>query len=68
MGLALQPAFLVWPLLQSGQLQVAMEDWQADPIALHILTPPGRIRPARVQAFIDYVATCLPNEPWAERQ
>ncbi|MEG2999485.1 MAG: LysR family transcriptional regulator [Comamonas sp.] len=68
MGLALQPAFLVWPLLQSGQLQIAMEDWQADPIALHILTPPGRIRPARVQAFIDYVAACLPQEPWVELQ
>lgn len=68
MGLALQPAFLVWPLLQSGQLQTVMEEWQADPIALHILTPPGRIRPARVQAFIDYVAQCLPQEPWAEPQ
>lgn len=53
MGWALQPAFLVWPLLQSGQLQTVMEEWQADPMALHILTPPGRIRPARVQAFID---------------
>lgn len=68
MGLALQPAFLAWPLLQTGQLQTAMDDWEADPIALHILTPPGRIRPARVQAFIDYVAQCLPQEPWAVPQ
>ena len=68
MGLALQPAFLAWPLLQTGQLQTAMDDWEADPIALHILTPPGRIRPARVQAFIDYVAQCLPQEPWAVSQ
>lgn len=68
MGLALQPAFLAWPLLQTGQLQTAMDDWEADPIALHILTPPGRIRPSRVQAFIDYVAQCLPQEPWAVPQ
>lgn len=68
MGLALQPAFLAWPLLQTGQLQTAMDDWEADPIALHILTPPGRIRPARVQAFIDYVTQCLPQEPWAVPQ
>lgn len=36
MGWALRPAFLAWPLLQSGQLQTVMEEWQADPMALHI--------------------------------
>ncbi|WP_343583539.1 LysR family transcriptional regulator [Herbaspirillum sp.] len=65
LGVALQPAFLVWQELQTKQLEVVMEDWQVEPIALHIVTPPGRNRPARVQAFIDHLAASFSNEPWA---
>ncbi|MGJ7515709.1 LysR substrate-binding domain-containing protein [Pseudomonas baetica] len=63
-GLALHAEFLVWNQLQTGQLEVAMQDWVVDPIELHILTPPGRRRPARVQALINYLATCMANESW----
>ena len=49
-GLALQPEFLAWEDLQSGALETAMDDWRVDPIALHIVTPPGRRRPARASA------------------
>ena len=65
LGVALQPAFLVWQELQAGTLEAVMEDWLVDPIALHILTPPGRNRPARVQALIEHLARSFANEPWA---
>jgi DNA-binding transcriptional LysR family regulator len=65
LGLALQPEFLAWQDLQSGALESVMEGWEVAPIALHIVTPPGRRRPARVQAFIDYLAERLISEPWA---
>lgn len=65
LGLALQPDFLAWQDLQSGVLETVMDDWEVEPIALHIVTPPGRSRPARVQAFIDYLAECIAREPWA---
>lgn len=64
-GVALQPAFLVWQQLQSGELETVMDDWQVEPIALHIVTPPGRRRPARVQALIEYLCQHYANEPWA---
>lgn len=64
-GLALQPEFLVWPDLESGALETVMCDWEVEPIALHILTPPGRNRPARVQALIEYLADRFTQEPWA---
>lgn len=65
LGVALQPAFLVWQQLQTGALEAVMEDWLVDPIALHILTPPGRNRPARVQALIEHLAQSFASEPWA---
>src|SRR3546814_8755883 len=65
LGLALQPEFLAWQDIQAGRLETVMDDWQVEPIALHILTPPGRRRPARVQAFIDYLAERFASQPWA---
>jgi len=65
LGLALQPEFLVWQDLRDGTLETVLEDWLPEPIALHIVTPPGRRRPARVQALIDYLAERLAGEPWA---
>ncbi|PKO90591.1 MAG: LysR family transcriptional regulator [Betaproteobacteria bacterium HGW-Betaproteobacteria-12] len=67
LGLALQPEFLAWQDLQSGELETVMDDWQVEPIALHIVTPPGRRRPARVQALIDYLADHFSNVPWARQ-
>ncbi|WP_144631184.1 LysR family transcriptional regulator [Bordetella genomosp. 13] len=65
LGVALQPEFMTWPDLQSGALETVMSDWVAEPIALHVLTPPGRNRPARVQAFIEYLVDRFTKEPWA---
>lgn len=66
LGLALQPEFLVWEHLASGLLETVMPDWQAPPIALHIVTPPHRARPMRVQLLIDYLAQQLASAPWAQ--
>ncbi len=65
LGLALQPEFMVWDDLRAGRLETAMDDWQVEPIALHIVTPPGLRRPARVQRLIDYLAAGLERAPWA---
>lgn len=64
LGLALQPDFLAWQDLQSGALETVMDDWHVEPIALHIVTPPGRRRPARVQALMEYLAAHFTNVPW----
>ena len=42
-----------------------MPQWTAPPIALHIVTPPSRARPARVQVLIDYMAKQFARAPWA---
>ena len=65
LGLAVQPEFLVWEPLRQGRLEQVLPDWQVPPIALHIVTPPGRARPARVQAFIEFLVKQFERAPWA---
>lgn len=65
LGLALQPEFLAWEDLRAGRLVQAMPAWQVDPIALHIVTPPGRAKPARVQALAEHLAQAFAQAPWA---
>ncbi|HEY5851907.1 MAG TPA: LysR family transcriptional regulator [Lysobacter sp.] len=66
-GLALQPEFLVWREIKAGKLEVVMPEWSPPPIALHVVTPPGRVRPARVQVLIDHLVRKFEKAPWAER-
>ena len=66
LGLALQPEFLVWQHLQDGTLETVMPDWHVPHIALHIVTPPHRARPARVELLIAYLAQRLASAPWAQ--
>ena len=67
LGLALQPEFLVWEELRIGKLEQVLSEWVAPPIALHIVTPPHRARPMRVQLLIDYLARCFANAAWVHR-
>lgn len=65
LGLAVQPNFMIWEDLQSGRLERVMPDWSPPTISLHIVTPPGGPRPARISALIDYLAEALSASPWA---
>jgi DNA-binding transcriptional LysR family regulator len=68
LGLAIQPEFLVWRDLAAGRLEAAMEEWSLPPIALNIVTPPGRLRPARATAVIDFLVDRLAAAPWAMQE
>ncbi len=65
LGLALQPEFLVWRELASGDLETAMPDWSPPSIAVHLVTPPSAIRPARVQVLMDFLMRRFAGAPWA---
>ena len=66
LALAVQPQFIVWRELASGELVEALADWATPPISLNLVTPPRGPRPARVTALMDYLVTRLAAEPWAK--
>jgi DNA-binding transcriptional LysR family regulator len=59
LGIAVQPDFIVADALADGLLEVVMADWSMPGSALHLITPPGGPRPARVEALIAYLAKAL---------
>lgn len=58
-GIAVLPDFIIDDDLAKGAVVAILADWSVLPAALHLVTPPGRIRPKRVTALIDYLAERL---------
>lgn len=65
LGLAIQPDFLIWEALRQRRLERVLPEWSLPPIALHLVTPPGEPRPARVTALIAFLTQKLKSAPWA---
>jgi DNA-binding transcriptional LysR family regulator len=43
----------------SGMIVPVLPDWHAPSAALHLITPPGRLRPRRVEALIAFLSDTL---------
>ena len=54
-GIARLPDFIVGDGLASGELEEVLIDWRPPPLGLHLVTPPSRLRPARVEALLDFI-------------
>lgn len=55
LGITLLPDFIVGPDLAAGTVEELLTDWSSPPIALHLVTPPNPLRPARVEALIAFL-------------
>lgn len=55
-GVARLPDFIVGEALASGELEEILIDWRSPPLGIHLVTPPSRLRPARVDALLDFLA------------
>jgi DNA-binding transcriptional LysR family regulator len=64
-GIAPLPDFLAWKCLADGRLEEVLPDWSTGPdSALHVVTPPTAMRPARVKVLIDFLAAAFLKPPW----
>jgi DNA-binding transcriptional LysR family regulator len=54
-GIARLPDFIVGDALARGELEEILVEWRPPPFGLHLVTPPSRLRPARVDALLDFL-------------
>ena len=58
-GIAVVPDFIIENDLASGAVVEILEGWKSPPVALHLVTPPGKVRPQRVTALIEFLTERL---------
>ena len=56
LGIARLPDFIVDSDIAAGRLEEILADWAGRPTALHLVTPPSQLRPARVELLIEFLA------------
>ena len=59
LGIARLPKFILGDTLETGALVEVLPAWRPNPTALHLLTPPSPLRPARVEALIAFLSRRL---------
>lgn len=59
MGVAVLPDFIVDAAVGAGALVPILTGWRTIRPALHLLTPPSPLRPARVEALLAFLAKRL---------
>ena len=59
LGIAMGPLYATEPYLQSGELQLILEEHCTNTLGLYAVYPPSRQLTARVRALIDHLATAL---------
>jgi DNA-binding transcriptional LysR family regulator len=57
LGIADLPDFIVGDAIASGEVEVILKDWKQAEGSVHLVTPPGGPRPARVEVLADFLAT-----------
>ena len=55
LGIADLPEFIVGEAISSGEVEVILKDWKQSEGAVHLVTPPGGPRPARVEVLADFL-------------
>ena len=56
LGIADLPDFIVGGAIASGEVEVILKGWKQPEGAVHLVTPPGRPRPARVEVLAEFLA------------
>jgi DNA-binding transcriptional LysR family regulator len=56
LGIADLPDFIVGDAIAAGEVEVILKDWKQREGAVHLVTPPGGPRPARVEVLADFLA------------
>lgn len=55
LGIADLPDFIVGEAIESGEVEVILKGWKQPEGAVHLVTPPGGPRPARIEVLADFL-------------
>lgn len=66
-GVAVLPTFIAHKAVVAGELKPILTGWARPPLELHALFPTGRHMPAKVRAFIDFIAGRFGPVPYWDR-
>lgn len=58
-GISMLPANLVAPLIAQNRLQVVLNDYPPEPLAIHAIYTSRQHLPKLTRAFLDYIADCF---------
>ncbi len=61
-AMAMLPTFIPGAALLDGRLVRVLEDWHPAASSLSLVSPPSRLRPARVQALADHLVKALKSD------
>ena len=56
LGIADLPDFIIGDAIASGEVEVILKGWHQPEGAVHLVTPPGGPRPARVEVLAEFLA------------
>lgn len=62
LGLGVLPDFIVEDALGKGRLEIVLPEWRLPDSALHLVTPPGDPRPARVEVLARFLGERLSDK------
>jgi LysR family transcriptional regulator for bpeEF and oprC len=62
LGIMQLPSFLVDDYLRDGQLERVLDDWDTDPVPLHVVYPQSRHLSATVRAFVEWVSALFAGD------
>jgi DNA-binding transcriptional LysR family regulator len=63
LGIALSPVWLFSKDLQEGRVTAILQDYNAQSLPIHAMSPANRRQSARVNAFIDYMTKAFAQAP-----
>ena len=63
LGIALSPVWLFSEDLKAGRVTAILQDYTAQSLPIHAVSPANRRQSARVKAFVDYMAQALEQAP-----
>ncbi|MES2987966.1 MAG: LysR family transcriptional regulator [Pseudomonadota bacterium] len=59
LGIAILPGFIVDEDIAAGRLETVLPEWLSGATGLHLVTPPGTLRPARVETLMEFLSDRL---------